>query len=304
MYHPPAPTAAEITAGFIDKDDFEFVRLQNIGTGPVDLRALQIIDGVDFNFAISAVPAIDPGASIFVVRNLAAFRQRYGIIYNNKIAGEYTKSFDNNGELVTLRRNSIPALITKQFTYNDKLPWPVAADGGGSSLILVNPTSNPDHNVGTNWVASALPGGLFAENEVQNYTRWRDFSFTATEAANSLIAGPEADPDKDGYSNLTEFALAMPPQSGQANGPEAVLRNINGLNYLCIEFRKANNAQNITVAAQVGSSLNTWSAPGTNVVAVSSTPLPDGSTKYLYRDAQSWESSDRRFIRLWITLLP
>ncbi len=302
MYHPAPPTAAEISAGFLDKEDFEFIRLQNISDGPVDLRTLQFIAGVDFNFAVTAVPAFDPGTSVFLVKNLAAFRQRYGTGYNAKIAGEYAKNFDNNGETVALRRNGLPALTVKQFIYNDKAPWPTTADGTGASLILINPASNPDHNVASNWTASALPGGLFLEQEQPDYNRWRDFSFTPTEAANPLISGPSADADNDGYSNLTEFALAMPPKASQADGPTALLQNINGLNYLCIEFRKANNTQKITVQPQVGADLNDWSAPGNDVVPVSTTPHPDGSTSYVYRDTHPLETSSRRFIRLWITL--
>ena len=304
MYNPAAPTAAEITAGFIDKDDFEFIRLQNISAAPVDLRALQFIDGVDYNFATTTVPAVDPGASVLLVKNAAAFRQRYGTGYDSRIAGEYLKNFDNNGELITVRSNNLPTSVLRQFTYNDKSPWPAAADGTGASLVLINPASNPDHTVASNWTASALPGGLFTEQEAPNYDRWKSFSFTTTEAADALISGPTADPDTDGFSNLTEFALAMNPKKGQADAPTADLRNINGQNYLCIEYRKADNAQNVSVHAQVGSTLEDWSTPGTGVVAVSSTPHPDGSTSYVYRDAQPLESTNRRFIRLMITLAP
>jgi hypothetical protein len=304
MYHPADATAAEIAAGFTDKDDFEFIRLQNISAGPVDLRTLQSLDAVDFNFATSAVPAVDPGASVFVVGNLAAFRQRYGTAYNSRIAGEFSKKLDNNGELFTVRRNSLPSVIVQQFIYNDKAPWPTAADGTGASLILIDPTSNPNHSLAANWTASALPGGLFAADEQPDYNRWRDLSFSPAEAADALISGPQADADKDGYSNLTEFALAMSPKSGASPGPTAVLREVNGLNYLCIEYRKANNTRNVTVQAQTGSNLSDWSPPGTGVVPVSSIPHPDGSTTYLYRDTQPWETNERRFIRLWITLTP
>ena len=35
MDHPADPTAAELPAGFTDSDDFEFMKLMNVGANPV-----------------------------------------------------------------------------------------------------------------------------------------------------------------------------------------------------------------------------------------------------------------------------
>jgi len=43
------------------------------------------------------------------------------------------------------------------------------------------------------------------------YTAWRDTEFTAQQAADPLISGPEADPDGDGFTNLEEFAFGGDP---------------------------------------------------------------------------------------------
>jgi|GEM_PF-5328259 len=44
-----------------------------------------------------------------------------------------------------------------------------------------------------------------------SYTAWRDTEFTAQQAADPLISGPEADPDGDGFTNLEEFAFVGDP---------------------------------------------------------------------------------------------
>ncbi|MBT3199395.1 MAG: LEPR-XLL domain-containing protein [Phycisphaerales bacterium] len=50
MYHPSAPTPADITAGFISEDDFEFLELYNRGDSTLDLTQYYIGPGVGFSF--------------------------------------------------------------------------------------------------------------------------------------------------------------------------------------------------------------------------------------------------------------
>jgi len=45
------------------------------------------------------------------------------------------------------------------------------------------------------------------------YSNWIAAQFTAEQQGNSLISGPDADPDKDGLSNLLECAFNLPPMS-------------------------------------------------------------------------------------------
>ena len=39
-YNPGPPSPAELAAGYLDKDDFEFIELVNIGAVPIDLRSV------------------------------------------------------------------------------------------------------------------------------------------------------------------------------------------------------------------------------------------------------------------------
>jgi hypothetical protein len=49
--------------------------------------------------------------------------------------------------------------VAVSFSYGDAAPWPIAADGGGYSLVLVNPASGSDRSHGTSWRASASVHG-------------------------------------------------------------------------------------------------------------------------------------------------
>ena len=47
MYHPAAPSAAEIAAGFESDEDFEYIEIHNIGSGDIWLDGMRFTKGVD-----------------------------------------------------------------------------------------------------------------------------------------------------------------------------------------------------------------------------------------------------------------
>ena len=149
MYHPAPPTPAEIAAGYIDADDFEFVELVNIGTNPVDLTDAAFTSGITFTFPTATLAA---GARFILVRNFAAFTARHPGV---TVFGVYAGKLENGGEqLLLLDRANVPIL---DFTYGDSAPWPVEADGAGFSLTLIDPNASPAN--AANWRVSVLPNG-------------------------------------------------------------------------------------------------------------------------------------------------
>lgn len=154
MYHPSAATDAEIAAGFDDEEDFEFLELINVGENPIEMADVVISEAFDFTFGVLE---LSPGERVLVVRNLAAFEFRYGA--GQTIAGEYGDQKLNNGgeRILVTAADGIPIL---DFTYSDESPWPTVADGGGSSLQLINPPGVPEHGEAIHWKsASPSPGG-------------------------------------------------------------------------------------------------------------------------------------------------
>lgn len=303
-YHAPDPTAAEVAAGFTDAGDFEFIRLSNLGSVPIDLRQLQFTAGVTFNFATGDVLAVAPGASILVVKRRTAFEKRYGLDYGSQIAGEFTGSLDNSGEPLKLEwGTTAPLAVVQSFSYNDKAPWPVAADGYGPTLILNDRTPGADLSDGTKWIASAQPGGMpGGAARVMNYSTWRSLTFSQADAANNAISGPTADPDQDGCRNLDEYALGLTPGLVDAGFPQPALLEVAGQKYQSLEYRVMANATDSVVTPQVSSDLSAWQSGAGQVVTVSG-PIQrlDGSVAWLIRDATAQSAAQRRFIRLFIT---
>ncbi|MCI0744720.1 MAG: CotH kinase family protein, partial [Verrucomicrobia subdivision 3 bacterium] len=140
MYHPPPSTNS-----FSD-EDFEYIEFRNISGTPLNIRDYKISGGVDFVFPNLVLQG---GERAVVVRNRAAFQQRYGT--GVVIAGEYTNvlsmidgtrdtnSLDNAGERLVLEgRLGEPIL---DFSYDDE--WYPVTDGFGFSLVIVNDQADP-----------------------------------------------------------------------------------------------------------------------------------------------------------------
>ncbi len=125
----------------------EFVEVLNTGSTPTTLSGWQLKNGIAYTFPTPTV--LDAGAYAVVAVNPAAFTLRYGA-RSNLLAGTYSGQLSNSGETITL---ADAAGITQfSVTYGDKAPWPLEADGFGSSLVLNNLEADP--NQGTNWIAS------------------------------------------------------------------------------------------------------------------------------------------------------
>ncbi|MFT5523194.1 MAG: hypothetical protein ACI9HK_001140, partial [Pirellulaceae bacterium] len=153
-YNPASPSAAELAVdSTLTDDDFEFVELLNISPQSLALTDVEFVDGspVTFSFADSSIQQLEPNERVLVVGNRQAFELRYGV--GLPIAGEFESGgLANGGEGITVVGTG--NTILQDFTYDDRLPWPITADGYGFSLVLIDPTTNPDHNNPFNWRAS------------------------------------------------------------------------------------------------------------------------------------------------------
>lgn len=186
-YNPAFPTPGELTAGYTDNDDFEFIELQNIAALPVSLTGVRFTGGITWSaVAGTQIPA---GGRVVIPRRTAAFALRHpGVTTLTEYYSAAGNLLDNGGEELTLV--DAGGLDIKRFTYNDAAPWPRTADGGGHSLVLVAPPLNPDHNNPLSWRASL---GLYGN--------------PGTSDSVPAPATPLSDDDGDGLSNLVNYAL-------------------------------------------------------------------------------------------------
>ena len=303
MYRPPDPTNAEFGAGFTDGGDFEFIRLTNVASSLLDLRQLAFTAGITFSFAGSTIESLAPGASVLVVKRAAALEFRFGAGIGQIIAGEYAGSLNNGGEQIRLDRGTGNPPV-QLFTYDDDPPWPAAPDGFGPSLLLRITGAAPDHNDPANWTYSAQPGGMPGGTaRSMDYATWTSLSFPRGDIANTAITGPLADPDADGLLNLDEFALGTPALLADTSRlPVMRIETLAGSRWQTLEFRLHNAITGVTSTPQSSGDMLSWTGGPADINAVSG-PMDngDGTSTWKVRDAQPYDSRQRRFLRLFLT---
>jgi len=124
--------------------DFEFVELCNTGTNEVDLSGMRFAKGLAYSFPDGTV--VGAGGFFVLARNAKAFALRYGRAPD----AVYKGTLSNKGE--TLRLSDGMGQTVERVKYDDRHPWPGAADGDGYSLALDEPREDP--NRAQAWAAS------------------------------------------------------------------------------------------------------------------------------------------------------
>ena len=123
-YHPAASTAA---------DQLEFIEIYNSEPWPTDLGGWRLSGDADFVFPDgTTIPPLD---YLVVARSVTDVESTYAI---TGVLGPFTGSLPNSGGSVRLRKPS--GAIVWATDYDDRHPWPIAADGTGHSLILARPS--------------------------------------------------------------------------------------------------------------------------------------------------------------------
>ena len=139
MYHPIDPNA-------------EFIELTNISEIPINLKWVQFTQGIEYSF-----PDLEllPHEFILVVRDVTAFMALYGP--DLPVAGQYTGSLNNQGEILEMR-DATGALVSTVHFQNQ---WYEITDGRGFSLILQDPYTNDPKALSAKglWRTSAYAGG-------------------------------------------------------------------------------------------------------------------------------------------------
>jgi len=160
MYNPPTPGA-------------EFVEILNRSTTTAfDLTGCRL-NGADFNFAPGTV--IAPGEFFVIAKDRRVFARVYGTAV--PVRDEFNGSLDGGGETLSLVRIvGTNEFVINRVTYDDDPPWPAAADGGGSSLQVIDPIQ--DNRRVANWAVNT--------NATPNAPEWQFVSATGTASSSKL----------------------------------------------------------------------------------------------------------------------
>ncbi|MEY2408490.1 MAG: hypothetical protein QOF48_1160, partial [Verrucomicrobiota bacterium] len=155
MYHPASPAAGFGT----NADEYEFIKLKNIGPVALDLTGVHFANGIDFTFGAGVVTALAPGQTVTIARNPAAFHSRYPAA---GFVGPFQGQLENAGE--NLRLEDAVGEKILDFAYDGN--WYPIVDGFGFALAIVDDHASWDTwglksswRPKSDWQQKQSPGG-------------------------------------------------------------------------------------------------------------------------------------------------
>ena len=154
-----------------------------------------------------------PGAFLVLARDAANYARAFP---GAPLDGLFIGKLDHGGERLTLAHPLGSTVFS--FAYDDRSPWPTAADGGGSSLqrrfFLV------DAGDAAAWVAaSPTPGAKLDPASADSDGDGLPDLWEEAHGTDRTMPDGAADPDGDGQDNLAEYQAGTDPQD-----PASVLR--------------------------------------------------------------------------------
>jgi len=272
----------------------EFVELQNLTSTNVPLfdPAYPLntwkLDGLDFTFPSNIVLGAH-GYLLVVATNPASFRDRYNVPTNVLVLGPYSGSLQDSGERLKLQRPDapditptnlvVPYISIDSVRYNDKAPWPPAADGGGSSLQRLYAALYGDDPI--NWqAADPTPGRSLPDTDGDGLPDWWEID----NGTDRLAPDADRDPDADAQSNFQEYLAGTAPNSATSVFRiAATFRNETG--HLVLRFSGAVNRSYTVYAATNLAAPVIWTplavvAQNDDDILSITLPVPDGAQHF------------------------
>ena len=252
----------------------QFLELLNASpTEFINLRGCRFADGIRFQFSPWRDTILAPGQRLVLAASEPDFLRLYPS--RPRPDGIFLDSLANGGESLSLVNPDGSPLV--QMTWSDQ--WSPLADGGGHSLVQINPTAGNDPGNPANWRPSAVPGG----------------SPGSSDSGPGFSGDPLADADGDGLTALMEYALGL-SDSTPSHGLPLVIESTQPLRF---RFARAAAADDARLTAQSASSpAGPWSSTDAAFRIVSESLLPDGRVSVTMEAIATPPDSQSAFLRL------
>ncbi len=162
-----------------EDDNDQYVELYNRGTNTVNLGGWSLSDAVSFRFPSNAV--LHPDGYLVVAKSAAQLMVNYPNLNATNCFGDFGGKLAHSGEHLALTKPVPHTVIENGVTVTNQLDvtvdeltygkggrWPLWANGGGSSLELIDPRSNA--RLPSNW----------ADSDETHKAPWTHISATGT----------------------------------------------------------------------------------------------------------------------------
>ena len=144
-------------------DNDQYVELYNQGQAAVDLSGWTFVDGLNYTFPADAI--LPAGGYFVVCRNVTHLLTNYPNLTPAITFGDFQGSLAKGRHIALARPEPVLStnasavvstnwihVVVDEVSFEKGGAWPVWANGGGSSLELMDPRAN--HQRGANWAAS------------------------------------------------------------------------------------------------------------------------------------------------------
>ncbi len=127
-------------------NSLEFIEIYNSEPVPKSLGGWRLSGSIHYSFPSDTL--MQPGAFLVIARDPAAVQSFYGISgvlgpWYGTAEKELSGDISGNGlpgNEGTIRLRNRQNAVMLEINYEDKYPWPIAADGAGHSLVLARPS--------------------------------------------------------------------------------------------------------------------------------------------------------------------
>ncbi|KAA3613282.1 MAG: T9SS C-terminal target domain-containing protein [Calditrichaeota bacterium] len=144
-------------------DSGDWFELFNNKDEAVDLSGWIFKDADDSHiFTFPQATILNSNDFLVVCRDTLSFATMFPA--TNFLPAQFDFGLSNSGELLRLFDQF--GILQDSLTYSDKLPWPAAADAGGSTLSLIQPIL--DNSAPENWIAYSDHGTPGVVNQKTN----------------------------------------------------------------------------------------------------------------------------------------
>ncbi|MGB0165452.1 MAG: lamin tail domain-containing protein, partial [Luteibaculum sp.] len=134
-------------------DDYEFIEIYNNAGYIIPLGGLEVSGVITYSMPQQTIA---PGEFFILCKDGQYFTDAFGSPANTIVAVWTSGELSNGGNTITI--SNTLGQTTAEVNYDDEGLWPVAADGNGPSLEIINPNSGQDDP--SNWFACQSYFGL------------------------------------------------------------------------------------------------------------------------------------------------
>ncbi len=197
----------------------EFVEIYNPGPKELNLGGWRLTSAVKYEFPESAV--LPPNGYLLVSEDPTALSSTFGV----SAFGPWAGKLSSDGETVRLRDTN--GILVDEADYKVGFPWPVAANGTGRSIELINP--GLDNSLGSSWRASefaSTPGevnSVFATNAAPAIRKVSHSPQSPTSREAITVIAQVTDPEGVASVEL-EYQVVVPGAYIPSHLPHPIIR--------------------------------------------------------------------------------